>query len=86
MDFIEQLPPSNGFTAILVVIDRLSKESIFIPTTDTATAIDVADAFVTHVFANAARSLRHTSSVPSAPYSACASTLPQDTTPQPTDK
>jgi len=50
MDFIEQLPPSNGFTMILVIIDRLSKESVFIPTVNTATAIDVADAFVTHVF------------------------------------
>ena len=50
MDFIEQLPESNGFTAILVVIDRLSKECIFIPSTDTVTAPDVADAFVTHVF------------------------------------
>ena len=50
MDFIKQLPPSNGFTAILVVIDRLSKESTFIPTTDNATVIDVADAFITHVF------------------------------------
>jgi hypothetical protein len=51
MDFIEQLPLSSGFTSILVVIDRLSKEAVFIPTTDNATAIDVADAFVTHVFA-----------------------------------
>ena len=51
MDFIEQLPPSDGFTAILVVIDRLTKESVFIPTTDTATAVDVADAFVSHIFA-----------------------------------
>ena len=51
MDFIEQLPTSNGYTAILVVIDRLTKESVFIPTTDSATAVDVADAFVTHVFA-----------------------------------
>ena len=51
MDFIEQLPPSDGFTAILVIIDRLSKESLFIPTTDNATAVDVADAFVSHVFA-----------------------------------
>ena len=51
MDFIEQLPPSDGFTAILVVIYRLTKESVFIPTTDTATAVDVADAFVSHIFA-----------------------------------
>jgi len=50
MDFIEQLPPSSGYTAILVVIDRLSKEGVFIPTTDTVTAPDVADAFVSHVF------------------------------------
>jgi len=50
MDFIEQLPASNGYTAILVVIDRLSKEGTFIPTTDTVTASEVADAFVTHVF------------------------------------
>ena len=50
MDFIKQLPSLNGFTLILVVIDRLSKESVFIPTTDSATATDVADAFITHVF------------------------------------
>ena len=50
MDFIEQLPLSKGYTAILVVIDRLSKEGIFIPTTDTFTSADVADTFVTHVF------------------------------------
>jgi hypothetical protein len=50
MDFIEQLPALNGYTAILVIVDRLSKESIFIPTTDNATAVDVADYFVTHVF------------------------------------
>jgi len=38
MDFIEQLPSSSGFTAILVVIDRLSKQAIFIPTHDTITS------------------------------------------------
>jgi len=50
MDFIKQLPPSNGYTAILVIIDRLSKESVFIPTTDSIMSVEVAEAFVTHVF------------------------------------
>jgi hypothetical protein len=50
MDFIKQLPVLNGYTTILVIVDCLSKESIFIPTTNNATAIDVADYFVTHVF------------------------------------
>ena len=51
MDFIEQLLLSDGFTTILVVINHLMKESIFIPTTDTATTIDITDAFVSHIFA-----------------------------------
>ena len=50
MDFIEQLPPSSGYTAILVVVDRLSKQVIFIPTTDTVTSADLAQLFVLHVF------------------------------------
>src|SRR5258707_13633915 len=32
IDFIEQLPTSEGFTAILVIVDRLTKQSLFIPT------------------------------------------------------
>jgi len=51
MDFIKQLPLSNRFTAILMVINRLTKESVFIPTMDNTTAIDIADAFVMHIFA-----------------------------------
>ena len=51
MDFIEQLLPSDSFTAILVIINCLLKESIFIPTTNNATAVDVADTFVSHIFA-----------------------------------
>ena len=50
MDFIEQLPDSSGFTAILVVIDRLSKQGIFIPTYDTITSPDLARLFLLHVF------------------------------------
>src|ERR1700734_1848507 len=50
MDFIEQLPPSLGLTAILVVVDRLSKQAIFIPTHDTITSMQLAQLFVLHVF------------------------------------
>jgi hypothetical protein len=50
MDFIEQLPVSNGFTDILVVVDRLTKQSIFIPTHNTITAPELAKLFVAHVF------------------------------------
>ena len=50
MDFIEHLPISSGFTAILVIIDRLSKQGIFIPTYDTVTSQDLAKLFVLHVF------------------------------------
>ena len=50
MDFIEQLPSSSGFTAILVVVDWLSKQSIFIPTHDTITSPELAKLFLLHVF------------------------------------
>jgi len=50
MDFIEQLPDSTGFTAILVIVDRLSKQAIFIPTHDTITSPELAKLFLLHVF------------------------------------
>src|SRR5258705_10916237 len=50
MDFIEQLPSSEGYTAILVIVDRLSKQAIFIPTYDTITSMQLAKLFVLHVF------------------------------------
>src|ERR1700743_299860 len=50
MDLIEQLPMSNGFTAILVIVDQLSKQGIFIPTTDKITVSELANLFVLHVF------------------------------------
>ena len=50
MDFIEQLPSSTSFTAILVVVDRLSKQAIFIPTHDTITSLELAKLFLLHVF------------------------------------
>jgi hypothetical protein len=50
MDFIEQLPVSLGFTAILVVVCCLTKQSIFIPTYDTITSANLAHLFVLHIF------------------------------------
>jgi hypothetical protein len=50
MDFIEHLPPSMGFTSILVIVDRLSKQGVFIPTHDTITSAQLAELFIIHVF------------------------------------
>src|SRR3979490_1279907 len=50
MDFIEQLPPSLGFTSIFVIVCRLTKQSIFIPMVDTITLAELAILFVLHVF------------------------------------
>ena len=50
MDFIEQLPVFSSYTAILVIIDRLTKQSIFIPTHDTITSAQLIQLFVLHVF------------------------------------
>ena len=50
MDLIEQLPASAGFTAILVVVDQLSKQGIFIPTHNTLTTVQLACLFILHIF------------------------------------
>jgi len=50
MDFIEKLPPSSGYTSILVIVDCLSKQSLFIPTHDTIMSPQLAQLFVLHVF------------------------------------
>jgi IS30 family transposase len=50
VDFIKQLPGSEGFTAILVVVDRFSKQALFIPTHDTITSTQLAELFIIHVF------------------------------------
>jgi transposase InsO family protein len=50
MDFIEGLPVSEGMTCLLVVTDRLSKGSIFIPLPDIKTET-VVRAFIRHVVA-----------------------------------
>ena len=51
MDFIMQLPETNnGHTALLVVVDKLSKMTHLIPTTTQVTGEEMARLYVDHVF------------------------------------
>jgi Integrase core domain len=50
MDFIEQLPDSKDFTAILVMVDHFTKQALFILTHDTITSTQLAKLFIIHVF------------------------------------
>jgi len=50
MDFIKKLPPSSSFNTILVIVDHLSKQAIFIPTHDIITSAELACLFVIHIF------------------------------------
>lgn len=50
MDFIEGLPKSGRFDTILVVVDKFSKYSHFIPLSHSFSAIDVAQAFMCNVY------------------------------------
>ena len=50
MDFIEKLLSSSRFDTILVIVDWLTKQAIFIPAHDTITFMDLACLFVLYVF------------------------------------
>jgi Integrase zinc binding domain len=50
MDFVVGLPWSNGFDAMLVVVDRLTKETRLVSCRETCTAEDLAGLFIRHVF------------------------------------
>ncbi|CAJ2644751.1 unnamed protein product [Trifolium pratense] len=49
MDFITGLPSSQGYTVILVVVDRLTKFANFIPLKTDYTSRSVAEAFMHHI-------------------------------------
>jgi len=50
MDFIEKLPLSSRFDTILVIVDWLTKQTIFIPAHNTIMSMDLACLFVLHMF------------------------------------
>ncbi|MBW0497608.1 hypothetical protein O181_037323 [Austropuccinia psidii MF-1] len=50
MDFVTQLPLSNSFDAILVVVDRFSKVAILISAYGTISSLQLAQIFIIHVF------------------------------------
>ncbi|MBW0547604.1 hypothetical protein O181_087319 [Austropuccinia psidii MF-1] len=50
MDFITQLPLSNSFDSILVIVDRFSKMAVFIPTMSSITSLDLAHLFIRNIF------------------------------------
>ena len=51
MDFITHLPTTkDGYDAIFVVVDRLTKYAHFIPTTSSITALDTAKIFIANIF------------------------------------
>jgi len=50
MDFIEKLPSFSRFDTILVIVNQLTKQTIFIPAHDTITSVDLAHLFVLYMF------------------------------------
>ena len=49
MDFIPELPVSDGFDNVLVIVDKLTKYAIFIPTSTKVTEVETARLFFKHV-------------------------------------
>ncbi len=52
VDFATDLPPSNGFTTILVDVDRFSKSCKLIPLRGLPSALETAESLFQHIFRN----------------------------------
>ena len=50
IEFIKKLPSSSGFNTILVIVNQLTKQVIFIPIYNTIMSVDLAHLFVLHMF------------------------------------
>jgi len=50
MDFIDGLPPSRQYNCLLVVVDKLTKYSHFLPLKNPYTASKVAELFVDNIY------------------------------------
>jgi hypothetical protein len=51
MDFIPELPESNGYDNVLVIVDKFTKDAIFIPTTTMITKRGTTELFFQHMIA-----------------------------------
>ena len=50
LDFIEELPKLEGYNMIVVVVDRLSKKTHFIPISHSYTTTKIAQVFLHSIF------------------------------------
>lgn len=50
IDFIVDLPPTEGYTTIFVVVDSLSKMAHFLPMIDTPSSVDTVNIFIKEIF------------------------------------
>ena len=50
MDFVGELPESEGFNAILVITDRFTEVQHYIPAKTTWTAADVANVYINEIW------------------------------------
>ena len=58
-DFITDLPPSQGYTAIYIIANRLTKMAHFIPCHSTCTSEQLAELHIRHVWPLHGLPLRH---------------------------